>query len=65
MCGISCSIRLNGAPHVNGHSTGAASIEAQRERTSIELDKSLELIKHRGPDARGQWISDDARIGML
>ena len=30
-----------------------------------ELDDSLDLIKHRGPDARGQWISPDKRVGPL
>lgn len=27
------------------------------------LDNSLDSIKHRGPDARGQWISNDGRVG--
>lgn len=27
------------------------------------LDSSLDSIKHRGPDARGQWISTDGRVG--
>ena len=27
------------------------------------LDSSLDSIKHRGPDARGQWISADSRVG--
>lgn len=27
------------------------------------LDSSLDSIKHRGPDARGQWISTDRSVG--
>ncbi|KAJ7502620.1 putative asparagine synthase [Mycena galericulata] len=29
-----------------------------------ELEASLELIKHRGPDSRGTYVSPDARIGL-
>lgn len=31
--------------------------------TEKEIDDSLEIVKHRGPDARGQWISPDGRVG--
>lgn len=30
-----------------------------------EIDNSLEFVKHRGPDARGQWISPDRRVGKV
>ncbi|KAJ7869030.1 putative asparagine synthase [Mycena leptocephala] len=29
-----------------------------------ELEASLEIIKHRGPDSRGTYISSDARVGL-
>ncbi|KAJ7930868.1 putative asparagine synthase [Mycena leptocephala] len=29
-----------------------------------ELEASLEIIKHRGPDSRGTYISPDARVGL-
>ncbi|KAL5051113.1 hypothetical protein BDW71DRAFT_194188 [Aspergillus fruticulosus] len=29
-----------------------------------QMDESLELVKHRGPDARGQWFSPDCRVGL-
>ncbi|KAL1981504.1 hypothetical protein VTN96DRAFT_2533 [Rasamsonia emersonii] len=32
--------------------------------TEKEIDDSLEIVKHRGPDARGQWISPDGRVGL-
>lgn len=32
---------------------------------SQALGQSLDIIKHRGPDAQGQWISDDGLVGEL
>lgn len=73
MCGISCIVTLQqpGTGHgkretltngVNGiHAKGTA----DREELANELDESLEMIKHRGPDSRGHWISDDMRVGPL
>ncbi|KAI9367282.1 hypothetical protein BJX61DRAFT_551554 [Aspergillus egyptiacus] len=29
-----------------------------------ELDHGLDLIQHRGPDARGKWLSPDGRVGL-
>lgn len=29
------------------------------------LDQSLDIIKHHGPDARGQWINDYRHVGKL
>ena len=37
----------------------------QRREVSQALDASLDMIDHRGPDSRGQWISEDNRVGML
>lgn len=53
MCGISCVV----------HQGDPSAID--RTQLSQELSASLEAIKHRGPDSRGQWISDDNRVGTL
>jgi asparagine synthase (glutamine-hydrolysing) len=52
MCGITCAVALRGAE--------------KRDKTWLDsaLDKSLNNIKHRGPDAKGWWISDHCRVGM-
>ena len=34
------------------------------ESLQDQLNNSLDIIKHRGPDSHGSWISDDSRIGM-
>lgn len=69
MCGISCTLGVDGhAPahaspshnHVNGDTTDSA-----RKKLFHSLDQSLDQIKHRGPDARGHWISQDNRVGTL
>ncbi|KAL1636238.1 hypothetical protein SLS56_001217 [Neofusicoccum ribis] len=52
MCGISCIV----------HQDDPSDID--RSKLSQELDASLEAIKHRGPDSRGQWISPDNRIAL-
>lgn len=73
MCGISCILSLQHSHHHlkdAGHlPNGIQGIElngdTDRMRLAKELDESLDLIKHRGPDARGQWISPDKRVGPL
>lgn len=72
MCGISCIVALETCtykPKEQHLSQGVQGIQLNNdvERTAIaaELDASLELIKHRGPDSRGQWISPDKRVGTL
>lgn len=52
MCGISCVV----------HQGDPSAID--RTQLSQELSASLEAIKHRGPDSRGQWISDDNRVAL-
>lgn len=37
----------------------------ERHKLYSDLEASLDQIKHRGPDSRGHWISDDNRIGTL
>ena len=29
-----------------------------------QINNSLDIIKHRGPDSHGSWISDDGKTGM-
>ncbi|KAH7000829.1 asparagine synthase [Macrophomina phaseolina] len=52
MCGITCIIHQDDPSHV----------DLQKLESSV--DASLNKIKHRGPDARGQWISPDKRIAL-
>lgn len=59
MCGISCIISLD---RTQGY---AADCLDDPETLAKQLDSSLELIKHRGPDSRGQWISPDSKVGTL
>ncbi|KAJ5060968.1 hypothetical protein J3E72DRAFT_316619, partial [Bipolaris maydis] len=54
MCGITCAVALRGhGPLLAGDSAAL----------STTLEKSLDTIKHRGPDANGHWISEDCRVG--
>ena len=57
MCGISCVVALKERTrHVN---------EQDKKHLEERLAKSLEQIRHRGPDSTGTWISDDGRVGMF
>jgi asparagine synthase (glutamine-hydrolysing) len=55
MCGITVSIAL-------GRDRRPSTPE---ERADLEsrLSKSLDLIAHRGPDAKGIWVNDDGSVG--
>jgi asparagine synthase (glutamine-hydrolysing) len=53
MCGISCVITLRGHRPLCGN----------RASLAKTLNASLDTIKHRGPDANGQWISANGRVG--
>lgn len=57
MCGISCVVAVDKRDEANGQSSTGKELQS-------ELDASLEYIKHRGPDAKGIWTSDDQRVGM-
>lgn len=66
MCGISCAVALKGQRQSHG---GAAKclqeyLELERAYLSKVLDESLDIINHRGPDVRGQWIGNDCHVGM-
>nr|WCD39068.1 class II amidotransferase [Fusarium tricinctum] len=57
MCGISAFLSHPGEsalPVVNG----------EAKHVAAELESSLDLIAHRGPDARGRWFSDDYQVGL-
>lgn len=51
--------------HVNGYKTSKSSGDHVRDELTKEMHDSLDLINHRGPDSRGQWISPDNRVGPL
>ena len=56
MCGLTACLDYREHEHL----ANARDIASKLEE---EVENSLELVKHRGPDARGQWISSDGRIG--
>ncbi|KAK4151883.1 hypothetical protein C8A00DRAFT_35453 [Chaetomidium leptoderma] len=60
MCGISVSIALD-RRQPEGSRPPSASARADVE---TQLSKSLDLLAHRGPDAKGIWINDDASLGL-
>ena len=31
---------------------------------NADLDRGMQVIRHRGPDGGGRWISSDGRVGM-
>lgn len=65
MCGISCILALHDRTVHPEATTNGDTHTSEREEVSKVLDESLDQIKHRGPDARGQWISKDNRVGTL
>jgi asparagine synthase (glutamine-hydrolysing) len=55
MCGISAFLELS-------LSRSIACI-SQRKKVEEELEESLDIVAHRGPDARGRWLSNGHRVG--
>jgi asparagine synthase (glutamine-hydrolysing) len=55
MCGITAIVSLDTSQEVSSYEY---SLQLEREITC-----SLDEISHRGPDARGSWISSDDRVG--
>lgn len=55
MCGISCAVAWR----------GSGPLYSSRDMLNDTLDQSLDSIKHRGPDGKGKWISNDLRVGKL
>ncbi len=57
MCGISAAVSLEtDTKSSRSHTFGAG--------FSKKLEESLNTIQHRGPDAQGQWISNDDGVGI-
>ncbi|KAJ5802306.1 uncharacterized protein N7503_004756 [Penicillium pulvis] len=54
MCGISALLSLEGRP--------VSSTEKHLASLDDQLSESLDTIQHRGPDARGQWVSEDGKV---
>ncbi|KAF2207336.1 hypothetical protein CERZMDRAFT_115204 [Cercospora zeae-maydis SCOH1-5] len=40
------------------------STEKDRDKLNSQLDASVESMRHRGPDAKGIWISKDCNVGL-
>ncbi|GES62463.1 asparagine synthetase [Aspergillus terreus] len=55
MCGICAVITLQGSP---------APTEQENVALRRQLSNSLDVIQHRGPDARGEWASADGRVHL-
>ncbi|KAF2650047.1 asparagine synthetase [Lophiostoma macrostomum CBS 122681] len=67
MCGISCIVGLQPRsqhPSTDQRNGNATHNGNARQALSKQLDESLNMIKHRGPDSRGQWISPDNRVAL-
>lgn len=72
MCGITAAITLQRSDSANrnrdSNETNGAKSKAKKisEHGTLrqQFQQSLEAIAHRGPDASGVWISDDATVGM-
>lgn len=65
MCGISTVVVLSPPDkRQNGDSANQDGAQAEtKQRLRDEMQESLDIIKHRGPDASGVWISEDERVG--
>lgn len=57
MCGISAFLSHPGKASSNERT------KPQAQRVAAELEESLDLIAHRGPDGRGRWLSEDHQVG--
>ncbi|KAF2721525.1 asparagine synthase [Polychaeton citri CBS 116435] len=58
MCGISAFMRYDGDFSANEQTI------LQPQHVEIQMEGSLDLVGHRGPDARGRWFSDDRQVGL-
>ncbi|KAK3207607.1 hypothetical protein GRF29_103g1550207, partial [Pseudopithomyces chartarum] len=60
MCGITCIIS---PAHPRPQPHPPSPIDDPQNWPSL-LNKSLDLLNHRGPDSRGHWISPDNRVAL-
>lgn len=78
MCGISCILQVKPAAKLNEQSNGMPVVNGvdhelpdgphpngTKSELATQLNASLDCIEHRGPDSRGQWVSEDERVGKL
>ncbi|KAL4889814.1 asparagine synthetase [Aspergillus ambiguus] len=59
MCGISAVFTAKQSSEIQTNSESFA-----RCRLHKEVEDSLEVVRHRGPDASGIWVNHDGRIGL-
>lgn len=59
MCGI--SVRISLGPSNSSNTPKTPGVEAIKG----QLDRSLDLIAHRGPDSKGIWVTDDGSVGEI
>lgn len=59
MCGI--SVRISLRPSDGSDAPKKPDVESIKG----QLDRSLDLIAHRGPDSKGIWVSDDGSVGEI
>ncbi|KJK68381.1 Glutamine amidotransferase domain protein [Aspergillus parasiticus SU-1] len=57
MCGLTAFLTVGGTPGCVHCANNGPGLEKQ-------LEDSLDLVNHRGPDARGRWFSPDYRVGL-
>ncbi|KAL2864017.1 asparagine synthetase B family protein [Aspergillus lucknowensis] len=53
MCGITAFLAVGQPPQTRS-----------REQIEQEIHNSLDIVKHRGPDASGKWINSGNRVGL-
>ncbi|KAI9929147.1 hypothetical protein MW887_001551 [Aspergillus wentii] len=58
MCGISTFLSLQ-----KGSPDSINNIETN-PKSEAQLNASLDVVEHRGPDARGKWFSPDGQVGL-
>ncbi|KAE8387489.1 hypothetical protein BDV23DRAFT_195701 [Aspergillus alliaceus] len=57
MCGLTAFFTVEREPSCEQCSNDTSRLERQ-------MQESLDLVNHRGPDARGSWFSPDRQVGM-
>jgi asparagine synthase (glutamine-hydrolysing) len=56
MCGLTAFFTVNGGSGCKQCGNDAHKVERQ-------MEESLDIVNHRGPDARGRWFSPDHQVG--